>query len=78
MKHDHKIMSELCNYLGEDLDSPMCLELKEHVDNCEICQEYLRSMKSTVMILKKLQVEKDAPEDLVRKILTKIEKRKNG
>ncbi|GAB4170924.1 MAG: hypothetical protein Kow00108_05190 [Calditrichia bacterium] len=78
MKHDHKIMDELCNYLGEDLDSPMCMELKEHVDNCQICQDYIKSMKGTVMILKKMQEEKKVPETLVNNILQKIKEKKNG
>lgn len=78
MKHDHKIMDELCNYLGEDLDSPMCQELKEHVDNCEVCQEYLRSVKGTVYILKKLQEEKKVPDVVVDKIVQQIERKKNG
>jgi hypothetical protein len=78
MKHNHKIMDELCDYLGEDLDSPMCQELKSHVDNCEICQEYLRSVKGTVYILKKLQADQKVPEVIVQKIIQKVEKKENG
>lgn len=78
MKHDHKIMDELCNYLGEDLDSPMCQELKEHVDNCTICQNYIKSVKSTVLILKKLEEEKKVPESLIRSVMQKIKEKNRG
>jgi len=62
--HSQKILDELCNYLGQDLDSPMCKELQSHVKDCPECLEYINSVKVTVNILKENYKSKPLPEEL--------------
>ncbi len=60
--HAKKIINELCNYLGQDLNQPMCKELWEHVQNCPECQTYLSTIKLTVEIIRDANAPQNAPE----------------
>ncbi len=60
MKKDHKItckdvMNHICDTLGEDLDSPTCATIKSHLDNCESCQKYYKSISQTILVYKKYE-----------------------
>ncbi|MFZ0390245.1 MAG: hypothetical protein WAN36_07270 [Calditrichia bacterium] len=49
-KHGKKIIDELCGYLGQDLNHPMCRELLLHVEECPECRIYLDTVKMTVSL----------------------------
>ncbi|PIQ09230.1 MAG: hypothetical protein COW71_07630 [Ignavibacteriales bacterium CG18_big_fil_WC_8_21_14_2_50_31_20] len=58
MKKDYKItckdvMNHICDTLGEDLNSPTCTTLKSHLDSCESCQKYYKSISHTILVYKK-------------------------
>ena len=72
MKKDHKItcknvMNHICDTLGEDLSSPTCTTLKSHLDNCESCQKYYKSISQTILVYKKYEL--DASSDSHKKLL---------
>lgn len=55
MKDDCKpFVEKLCDSLGEDVDSPLCLELKEHLANCPDCSLQVNTIKRTVEIYRSL------------------------
>ena len=54
-----EVMSHICDSLGEDLNSPKCLNIKAHLDNCPSCQKYFDSVDSTITFYKKYNVELD-------------------
>ena len=54
-----KVMSHICDSLGEDLNSPKCIDIKDHLENCPNCQKYFESVDSTVQFYKKYNVELD-------------------
>ncbi|MDZ7764232.1 MAG: hypothetical protein U5K00_07360 [Melioribacteraceae bacterium] len=54
-----EVMSHICDNLGEDLDSPRCVEIKTHLDECESCQKYFKSVDTTIQFYKKYNVEVD-------------------
>jgi len=54
-----EVMSHICDSLGEDLDSPKCINIKEHLDSCPTCQKYFESVESTVHFYKKYDVNLD-------------------
>ncbi|MEE9430338.1 MAG: hypothetical protein V3V16_04810 [Melioribacteraceae bacterium] len=54
-----EVMSHICDSLGEDLDSPKCVNIKIHLDSCPTCQKYFDSVESTVHFYKKYDVELD-------------------
>ncbi len=54
-----EVMNHICDNLGEDLDSPRCVEIKTHLDNCDSCQKYFKSVDTTIQFYKKYNVEVD-------------------
>lgn len=62
--HSKKVVNELCNYLGEDLDSPMCKELQDHVEKCPECMEFINSIKMTVSIYRKSSQSQSLPPEI--------------
>lgn len=55
--HEHKttckkVMNHICDHLGEDLDSPKCVAIKEHLEECENCQKYFSSVENTIKFYK--------------------------
>jgi predicted anti-sigma-YlaC factor YlaD len=54
-----EVMSHICDSLGEDLNSPKCINIKDHLESCPSCQKYFESVESTVKFYKKYNVELD-------------------
>lgn len=54
-----EVMNHICDNLGEDLDSPRCVAIKTHLDNCESCQKYFRNIDTTIQFYKKYNVKVD-------------------
>lgn len=54
-----KVMNHICDSLGEDLNSPKCVDIKSHLENCPSCQKYFDSVDSTITFYKKYNVELD-------------------
>ena len=55
-----EVMSHICDSLGEDLNSPKCVDIKSHLEGCPSCQKYFTSVDSTIMFYKKYDVELDS------------------
>lgn len=51
-----EVMAHICDNLGEELNSPKCLEIKSHLQNCEHCRKYFTSIESTIEFYKKYNV----------------------
>lgn len=63
--HKHNIdcksvMSHICENLGEDLDSPKCVAIKAHLNECDCCQNYFQSVETTIGFYKKYDVKLSA------------------
>lgn len=76
--HAKKVVDQLCSYLGYDLDSPMCKELHEHIQQCPECRDYVDSVKMTVKVYQDCQQKVEVPEavkmELFKKLNLNIEK----
>ena len=60
--HEHKatckeVMSHICDSLGEDINSPKCIEIKQHLDDCNNCKKYFNSVENTIEFYKLYNVE---------------------
>jgi len=44
----------ICESLDEKIDSPRCRAIKKHLEECPNCRHYLKSVKKTVKLYKKL------------------------
>lgn len=47
-----EVMSHICDNLGEDLDSPKCIAIKQHLESCDSCQQYFHSLEKTINFYK--------------------------
>ena len=54
-----EVMNHICDSLGEDLNSPKCIDIKSHLEECPSCQKYFNSIDSTIKFYKKYNVELD-------------------
>lgn len=52
-----EVMNHICESLGEDLDSPKCIAIKDHLDHCTDCKNYFKSVEKTIDFYKKYDVE---------------------
>ena len=77
-KHSKKIIDELCNYLGYELDDCMCKELHGAVSEDRELQAYIDSVKKTIKICKEVYKEENLPESVKQDLLSKIKSRKSG
>jgi hypothetical protein len=61
MKKEHvtckDVMHHVCESLGEDLNSPKCSAIKTHLEECTGCQEYFKSIETTIDFYRKYNVE---------------------
>ena len=48
-----EVMHHICDNLGEELDSPKCVAIKEHLEKCDNCQKYYDSIELTIDLYKK-------------------------
>lgn len=52
-----EVMSHICDNLGENLNSPRCIAIKEHLEKCGNCKCYFKSVEDTIQFYKKYNVE---------------------
>ena len=51
-----EVMSHICDNLGEQLNSPRCISIKEHLESCEHCQSYFKNVEMMIEFYKKYNV----------------------
>lgn len=51
-----EVMNHICENLGEQLNSPRCIEIQNHLQNCKVCQSYFKSVDTTIQFYKKYNV----------------------
>ena len=59
-KHDiicKDVMEHICENLGEQLDSPKCAAIKAHLNNCDNCSNYFKTVEDTIQFYKNYYVE---------------------
>jgi len=62
-----EVMRFVCECLAQDTSSDRCIALKGHLDNCESCLEYFKSVKLTINCYQKYNV--DIPENAHKKLM---------
>jgi predicted anti-sigma-YlaC factor YlaD len=51
-----EVMTHICDNLGEEMNSPRCVEIKAHLENCDSCKKYFNSVDTTIQFYKKYDV----------------------
>jgi predicted anti-sigma-YlaC factor YlaD len=65
----HKeVYKQICDFMGEDLDAPVCKEVSEHLESCPKCKVYLDTVKKTVTICQETEKEKELPQDIKKRL----------
>lgn len=63
-----EVMSHICDNLGEELNSPRCLAIKAHLEECSDCQTYFKNIETTISFYKLYNV--TLPEDAHNRLLS--------
>jgi hypothetical protein len=64
-------VERLCEALGEDLGSPLCRELKDHVEGCPDCALQIDTVRRTVEVYRAMPDER-VPSDMQSRLLAKL------
>ena len=67
LNHCLKNIEQICEALGEELDSESCLEIKQHLEKCPHCCAYVDSIKKTIYLYQNL-VDEDVPQNVDEKL----------
>ncbi len=59
-----KIVKQICDFIGEDIDAPVCKEVADHLSTCPSCQAQFDSIKKTVTLYRQVEQPKTVPEDV--------------
>ena len=52
-----EVMYHICDNLGEELNSPKCEAIKEHLEKCDNCKKYYNSIELTIDLYKKYDIQ---------------------
>lgn len=55
------VANHICESLGEELNSPRCMEIKQHLEKCEYCRDYFSSVDKTIEFYKTYNI--DIPKE---------------
>lgn len=64
-------VERLCDALGEDLNSPVCRELKEHLEGCPECSLQIDTVKRTVEIYRAIPGQR-VSADMEKRLLARL------
>lgn len=73
-----KLKEMLPDYLDSDLQEHLCKELRAHLDECEDCRIYVKTVEMTIVLYKHCpgsDVPKEVRIDLRERLRLEIEKR---
>jgi predicted anti-sigma-YlaC factor YlaD len=76
-----EIKELLPDYLDSELQGQVCTEIKRHLENCEDCRIFVKTVETTIVLYKE-SPHHDVPEevsiDLRNLLRIKVEERKKG
>ncbi len=62
-----EVMRYVCECMAQDTSTERCVALKEHLDNCEDCKQYFKSVELTIDCYRKYNVK--VPENVHKKLM---------
>lgn len=69
---DHKkYLLEICEKVDQDITSPTCKKLREHLEHCPDCAAYYDSLKKTIVLYRDYDVEMKGSR--VKEILARLD-----
>lgn len=62
-----EVANHICESLGEELNSPRCIEIKQHIEDCQGCKDYFASVEKTIEFYRKYNIE--VPQDAHERLM---------
>ena len=67
---DHKkIFKQICDFLGEDIDTPLCKEVANHLEKCPDCKVQFDTIRKTVTLCREKEETKKVPDDVTQRLI---------
>ncbi len=63
-----EVYKQICDFMGEDFNTPACKEVAEHLDSCPKCKVYLDTIKKTVTICQEIEKEEEMPQEVKNRL----------
>jgi predicted anti-sigma-YlaC factor YlaD len=63
-KEAEEMVKQICDYMGEELDSPACKEVQQHLESCPTCKVYFDTVKKTVTLCRQCEEEEAMPDEV--------------
>ena len=73
MKIQKDLYKKICEYLGCDLDSTPCQQIRDHLAKCPNCEVYVDKIKKTVNLYKTIENCDEVPEDVCNKLFISLD-----
>jgi len=67
-KRDIKLQKKICAEFGADLDSPLCQEVGDLMDECPECRVYYDTMKRSVKLYRVAEDEESLPASVSERL----------
>jgi predicted anti-sigma-YlaC factor YlaD len=64
-----KIVKQICDFIGEDIDEPVCKEVADHLSACPSCQAQFDSIKKTVSLYRQVEQKQTMPNDVSLRLI---------
>jgi hypothetical protein len=62
------VYKQICDFMGEDLEAPVCKEVAEHLENCPDCKVVLDTVRKTVTICRENEKKEAVPQDVKNRL----------
>lgn len=63
-----EVINQVCEHLGELLDSPLCIAIQEHLKECKNCSNFYNQLEKTVELYKKYST--DLPDGAHERLMS--------
>ena len=64
-----KIVKQICDFIGEDIDAPVCKEVADHLATCPSCQAQFDSVKKTVKLYRQVEQTERVPAEVSLRLI---------
>ena len=70
-----QLMGNLSDFINGDLSEELCVEIEEHIKNCENCRIVLNTLRKTVEIYQQQTDPNNLPDSVRERLFHKLELR---
>jgi hypothetical protein len=67
-----KMFDQVCDFLGQDIDSEPCQVIQEHLQVCDNCEIFVDKIKKTVKVFQVTNDCEKIPDQVSKKLFAKL------